>query len=85
MLDNFGDDSDLSGVKVVHRTDSNYADTVQTVVSGLINLYVMEPKMMQQVRKGSRTTSKVASWENFIQYYDKAYSQALSRVEERLG
>ena len=85
VLDNFGDDSDLSGVKVVHRTDSNYADTVQTVVSGLINLYVMEPKMMQQVRKGSRTTSKVASWENFIQYYDKAYSQALSRVEERLG
>ena len=83
VLDNFGDDSDLSGVKVVHRTDSNYDETVQTVVSGLINLYVMEPKMMQQVRKGSRTTSKAASWENFIEYYDKAYSQALSRAEER--
>ena len=84
VLDNFGDDSDLSGVKVVHRTDSNYADTVQTVVSGLINLYVMEPKMMQQVRKGSRTTSKAASWENFIQYYDNAYNMALSQAEERL-
>ena len=81
VLDNFGDDSDLSGIKVVHRTDSNYADTVQTVVSGLINLYVMEPKMMQSVRNGSRTTSKAASWENFIKYYDEAYTAALKQVE----
>ena len=84
VLDNFGDDSDSSGVKVVHRTDSNYADTVQTVVSGLINLYMMEPKMMKAVRKGARDTSKVASWENFIQYYDNAYQQALQLAAERL-
>ena len=83
VLDNFGDDSDLSGVKVVHRTDSNYADTVQTVVSGLINLYMMEPKMMQSVRKGARDTSKAASWESFIKSYDEAYEQALQRADER--
>ena len=77
VLDNFGDDSDMSGVKVVHRTDGNYADTVQTVVSGLINLYMMEPKMMTTVRNGARKTSKAASWDNFINYYDNAYSQAL--------
>lgn len=81
VLDNFGDDSDLSGIKVVHRTDSNYADTVQSVVSGLLNLYVMEPKMMQSVRNGSRTTSKAASWDNFIKYYDEAYRQALECVK----
>ena len=44
---------------------------------------MMEPKMMQQVRKGSRETSKAASWENFIQYYDEAYEQALSKAEKR--
>ena len=77
VLDNFGDDSDMSGVKVVHRTDGNYADTVQTVVTGLINLYMMEPKMMKTVRSGARKTSKAASWDNFINYYDNAYSQAL--------
>ena len=81
VLDNFGDDSDLSGIKVVHRTDSNYDDTVQTVVSGLINLYVMEPKMLQSVRNGSRTTSKAASWDNFIKYYDEAYTAALKQLE----
>ena len=83
VLDNFGDDSDSSGVKVVHRTDSNYADTVQTVMSGLINLYMMDSKMMKAVRKGARDTSKVASWENFIQYYDNAYQQALQHAAER--
>ena len=83
VLDTVGDDSDLSGVKVVHRTDSNYADTVQTVVSGLINLYVMEPKMMLSVRKGARDTSKLASWENFIKYYDNAYNMALDKAQER--
>ena len=80
VLDNFGDDSDLCGIKVVLRNDSNYAETVHTVVSGLINLYVMEPKMMQQVRKGCRDTSKAASWENFIKYYDEAYRQALEAI-----
>lgn len=83
VLDNFGDDSDMSGVKVVHRTDGNYADTVQTVVSGLINLYMMEPKMMKTVRNGARKTSKAASWDNFINYYDNAYSQALDMARLR--
>ena len=81
VLDNFGDDSDASGIKVVHRDDSNYGDAVQTVVSGLINLYMMEPKMMQSVRKGARMTSKAASWENFIKYYDEAYQLALENVK----
>lgn len=83
VLDNFGDDSDASGVKVVHRTDSNYQDTVQSVASGLINLYVMEDAMMKQVRQGARDTSKAASWENFIKAYDEAYEQALHRAIER--
>ncbi len=83
VLDNCGDDSDKCGVKVVHRTDGNYADTVQAVASGLINLYMMERGMMQVVRKGARGTSKVASWENFIQYYDEAYQQALQSAASR--
>ena len=77
VLDKFGDDSDACGVKVLHRTDGNYGETVQAVALSLMNLYVMSDKMMQRVRKGVRETSKVASWENFIEYYDHAYAQAL--------
>ncbi|MBR3452542.1 MAG: glycogen/starch synthase [Muribaculaceae bacterium] len=83
VLDTFGDDSDASGIKVVHRTDSNYPETVRAVVSGLINLYVMDDKMMKQVRQGASDTSKAASWENFIVHYDKAYEQALSQAQSR--
>ena len=83
VLDNCGDDSDKSGVKVVHRTDGNYAETVQTVVSGLINLYMMEPKLMKTVRKGARITSQAASWDNFIKYYDEAYALALEQANSK--
>ena len=78
VLDRFGNDSDACGVKVIHRTDSNYHDTVQAVASSLMNLYVMSGKSMQQVRKQARATSKEASWDNFIKYYDQAYNQALA-------
>ena len=41
--------------------------------------------MMQSVRKGSRTTSKMASWDNFIKYYDLAYSQAVELASKRMS
>lgn len=80
VLDTWGDDSDKTGVKVLHRTDSNYHDTVQAVASSLINLYMMDPAQARAVSKGARATSKAASWDNFIKYYDVAYEKALLEV-----
>lgn len=80
VLDTWGDDSDKTGVKVLHRTDSNYHDTVQAVASSLINLYMMDPAQARAVSKGARATSKAASWDNFIKYYDAAYEKALLEV-----
>lgn len=77
VLDSFGDDSDACGVKVLHRTDSNYGDTVQAIASSLINLYLIDGKQARLVSKGARATSKAASWDHFIKYYDEAYEQAL--------
>ena len=79
VLDSFGDDSDKTGIKVLHRTDSNYSDIVQAIASSLINLYVMDAKQVLTVRRGARSTSKVASWENFIKYYDEAYQHAIAK------
>lgn len=83
VLDTCGSDSDRCGVKVLHRNDSNYHETVQTIVSSLINLFMMDSKQMQAVRKGARQTSKLASWENFIKYYDAAYDLALEQASKR--
>ena len=83
VLDNFCDDSDATGVKVIHRSDSNYDETVQTIVSSLINLYMMGDKEALSVSKGARATSKAASWENFLPYYDNAYEMALQKASRR--
>ena len=83
VLDRFGDDSDRYGVKVLHRTDSNYEETFRAIAMSLMNLYVMSDKVNRAIRNANRTTSKAASWENFIEHYDKAYEQALLRAAER--
>ncbi len=80
VLDRFGDDSDRYGVKVLHRTDSNYNETVRAIAMSLMNLYVMSDKVNRAIRNANRATSKAASWDNFIKHYDDAYRQALSRV-----
>ena len=83
MLDRFGDDSDRYGVKVLHRTDSNYAETVRAIAMSMMNLYVMSDKENRAIRNANRTTSKAASWDNFIGCYDEAYTYALDKAAER--
>lgn len=79
VLDNYGDNPAKCGVKVIHRTDGNYGETVHAVAASLVKLYEMKPKEAEQIGKVAHATSKVASWDNFIKYYDLAYAQALNR------
>jgi len=83
VLDNMGNDPSACGVRVLHRTDSNYTETVSSVVSSLINLYLMPPAEARRLSKAARTTSKAASWDNFITSYDAAYEQALRLAQQR--
>ena len=83
VLDRFGDDSDRYGVKVLHRSDGNYEETYRSIAMSMMNLYVMSDKMNRAIRNANRTTSKAASWDNFIGCYDEAYSYALDKVAER--
>ena len=83
VLDNYGAVPEKSGVRVLHRTDGNYGDTVQAVVSSLLNIYLMDNKTARRVSKAARDTGKAASWDNFIKYYDVSYSQALDRAARR--
>ena len=84
VLDRFGDDSDRYGVKVLHRTDSNYDETFRAIAMSMMNLYVMTEKDNRVIRNANRTTSKAASWDNFMECYDMAYEQALLCAAERL-
>lgn len=74
ILDCYGTDSSKSGVSVLHRTDSNYGDTVHTLASELMKYYHMPASERQRRCRAAQTMSKSAQWKHFIEHYLKAYS-----------
>lgn len=80
VLDNYGENSLESGVEVIHRTDSNYSDTVNDTAREMINAYMMDADRMRRLRKAARNTARSASWDNFINYYLDAYREAIDHA-----
>lgn len=63
-----------SGVKVIHRTDSNYSDVVEQI-STYLNEYLRSDDSIKKVAKNkAKCTAKKATWSNFIKYYEIAYN-----------
>ena len=73
VLDNFGSDPATSGVTVLHRTDSNYGETVHALAAELMRYYHMPAKDMAARVKAARRTAKDAQWKQFIEPYQDAY------------
>jgi hypothetical protein len=67
------------GVAVIPRNDSNYNDVVSELVRQLEQFSALTPVQVQSARKKAATIAKKALWEHFIEYYDKAYTIALSK------
>lgn len=82
VLDTLGDNRGSCGVHVVHRTDSNYHETVHAIAHSLESFYEHDGKRIAQIVKGARKTAKLAEWKHFIRYYDDAYSEALSLINK---
>lgn len=80
----FGNDFGKTGVDVIHRTDSNYGEAVDNVARGIGNVYMMTEAAVRRCKKAAQATSKMATWDNFISYYDVAYAQALKNAEIRM-
>lgn len=78
----FGEESANNGVTVIKRTDSNYSEAVAAIVESVKKLYEMSAKDMETLRQAAKKTSKIASWENFMKYYEVAYDQAIKNTKE---
>lgn len=74
VLDNFDTDPASSGVTVLHRTDSNYSETVHALAAELMRYYHMPARQMLARMKAARITAKEAQWKQFIAAYQEAYS-----------
>lgn len=81
VKDNFSERE--SGVKVLHRTDSNYGELVHNIAKETESVFYCNAKGISFLRKTAQNTSKSATWENFIKYYQEVYTIALNKAKSR--
>lgn len=75
VLDNRGDDPDKTGVTIVHRSDSNYHEAVHKIAEHILEALTLTPERTRKRRAQAAHTAAMATWEQFIQPYLKAYNQ----------
>ena len=74
-----------SGVQVINRTDGNYHEVVDEIVSLLYDFSLKNAEQVEMFRKSASSLSDKADWEHFIIYYQEAYSKALHHSYLRLS
>ena len=78
-----GSDEMKTGVKVIHRTDSNYDEALQQIVDCVVKIDTFKPREHDKLRRAAKATSKRATWDNFMSYYTSAYELALNNAQAR--
>ena len=78
-----GSDPVKTGVKVIHRTDSNYDEALSQIVDSVVNVDALKPRELDKLRRAAKATSKQATWDNFMSYYTKAYELAMKNAKAR--
>ena len=69
------------GVKVVHRTDSNWNEAVDEIKNTILAFTKMDDKLVADLRRRASAIAKKALWDKFVKYYLEAYDIALSKVK----
>ena len=68
------------GVKVVHRTDSNWNEAADEIKNTILAFTKMDDKLVADLRRRASAIAKKALWDKFVKYYLEAYDIALSKV-----
>ena len=69
------------GVKVVHRTDSNWNEAADEIKNSILAFTKMDDKLVSDLRRRASAIAKKALWDKFAKYYLEAYDIALSKVK----
>ena len=69
------------GVKVVHRTDSNWNEAADEIKNTILAFTKMDDKLVADLRRRAAAIAKKALWDKFVKYYLEAYDIALSKVK----
>ena len=68
-----------NGVAVIHRTDNNYFAAAYEIQNNIKQLANMNKKEYDATKKKAMSIAKKCSWDDFINYYEKAFNIALSK------
>ena len=72
------------GVKVVHRTDSNWNEASADISLQIEKWVQMDATKRDEIRNKAGKIAQKALWKHFIKYYLEAYSLALEKTWERI-
>ena len=84
ILDNYDNSFEACGVKVIHRTDSNYGEVCDDIADNLWYLCDTTPAIRSSIGQAARRTAAAASWSNFIVDYIMAYRIAIDKSIARM-
>lgn len=68
------------GVKVVHRTDSNWNDAAQDISNQILKWVQMDFRQREEIRQKAGKLAQKALWKHFIKYYLEAYQFAIDKT-----
>lgn len=73
-----------TGVRVIHRTDSNFIEAAEQIKDAILHFASLSPTEMESLRHAAAKTAEKALWKHFIENYHKAYDIALKARDKRL-
>ena len=68
------------GVKVVHRTDSNWNEAAQDISNQVLKWVQMDFRQRETARQNAGKLAEKALWKHFIKYYLEAYKIAVEKT-----
>ena len=71
-------------IEVIHREDGDASKVATAIAEWVKNYTQVGETEMQEDRDNAKDVSRIALWDNLINYYKQAYTIALNQVSERL-
>lgn len=72
-----------NGAVVIERNDHNFVDASEKFAEIIRKFSGYSPELIKIIRQNAKGLAKLAEWKSFIEYYYKAYDNAIKQVIER--
>ncbi len=73
-----------TGAVVIRRDDDNYFETIHDIAEKIRDYVNKDQKATNKSRKDAKELSKLALWDNLIEYYEEAYGNAITESAKRV-